>query len=213
MSAVRSAGVRASLAASVARLARLVSGASVRWVEERPCHDQCIFFANHVSHLDFVVLWSVLPKELRARTRPVAAKDYWAAGRIRRFAATRVFRAVLVDREGGSLGQLRTQLDQLIGALDAGGSLILFPEGPRGSGREIGPFKSGLYYLARQRPDIDLVPVHLHNLHRIMPKGEFLPVPQLSRVSFGPPLRLLANEPKAAFLARARDAVDRLGPS
>ena len=203
----------AILAAGAARLARLATGASVRWVEERPYREQCIFFANHVSHLDFVVLWSVLPKELRARTRPVAAKDYWAAGRLRRYAATRVFRAVLVDREGGSLGQLRAQLDQLIGALDAGGSLILFPEGTRGSGREIGPFKSGLYYLAQQRPDIDLVPVHLHNLDRLMPKGEFLPVPQLSRVTVGPPLRLLADEPKAAFLARAREAVERLGPS
>ena len=203
----------ALLAAGVARLARLVSGASVRWVEDRPYPDQCIFFANHVSHLDFVVLWSVLPKDLRTRTRPVAAKDYWAAGRLRRYVATRVFRAVLVDREGGSLGQLRAQLAQLIEALDAGDSLIFFPEGGRGSGREIGPFKSGLYFLASRRPDVDLVPVHLHNLDRIMPKGEFLPVPQLSRVSVGPPLRLLEGEPKAAFLARAREAVDRLGPS
>ena len=104
-------------------------------------------------------------------------------------------------------------MDQLIAVLDAGDSLILFPEGTRGSGEEIGPFKSGLDYLARQRPDVDLVPVHLHNLHRIMPKGEFLPVPQLSRVSFGAPLPRLEGEAKAAFLARAREAVERLEPS
>jgi 1-acyl-sn-glycerol-3-phosphate acyltransferase len=201
------------IAAGLALLARLASGPSVRCVEDQPCRKQCIFFANHGSHLDFVVLWAVLPRDIRARTRPVAAKDYWEASRLRRYMATRVFRAVLVDRAGGSLGQLRAQMDQLIAALDAGDSLIIFPEGTRGSGGETAPFKSGLDYLARQRPHVDLVPVHLHNLERIMPKGEFLPVPQLSQITFGAPLRLRAGEAKTAFLERAREAVASLAPS
>ena len=201
------------VALCVAALARLASGPSVRCVEDRPCRGQCIYFANHSSHLDFVVLWAVLPKDLRARTRPVAARDYWESSRLRQYMATRVFRAVLVDREGSSLAQLRAQMDQLTAALAAGDSLILFPEGTRGSDEAIGPFKSGLDYLARQRPDVDLIPVYLDNLHRIMPKGEFLPVPQLSCISFGAPLRRLEGEPKAAFLARAREAVERLKSS
>ena len=201
------------IALCVAALARLASGPSVRCAEDRPCRGQCIYFANHGSHLDFVVLWAVLPKDLRARTRPVAARDYWESSRLRQYMATRVFRAVLVDRAGGNLGQLRVQMDQLIAALDDGDSLIIFPEGTRGSSGEIGPFKSGLDYLARQRPEVDLVPVHLHNLQRIMPKGEFLPVPQLSCISFGAPLRLQDGEPKAAFLTRAHQAVASLAPS
>lgn len=204
--------MRGLVAACLATLARVASGPSVRWAGDTPCQRQCIFFANHASHLDFVVLWAVLPSQLRARARPVAARDYWEASRLRRFFATRVFQAVLVDR-AGNLGQLRTQLDQLVAALDAGDSLIIFPEGTRGAGREIGPFKGGLDYLSRQRPEVDLVPVYLDNLHRIMPKGEFLPVPQLSRISFGPPLRLLPGESKAAFLARARAAVEELKSS
>jgi 1-acyl-sn-glycerol-3-phosphate acyltransferase len=201
------------IAACLAFLARLASGPSVRCVAGSPCRGQCIFFANHVSHLDFVVLWSVLPREIRARTRPVAAREYWEAGSLRRYMATRVFRAVLVDRQRGNLGALRAQIDQLVEALDAGDSLIIFPEGTRGAGREIGPFKSGLDYLARQRPQVDLIPVYLHNLDRIMPKGEFLPVPQLSRITFGAPFRRLDGEPKGAFLARAREAVVSLAPS
>lgn len=201
------------IAQCVAALARLASGPSVRCVEDRPCRGQCVYFANHGSHLDFIVLWAVLPRHLRARTRPVAARDYWESSRLRHYMATRVFRAVLVDRAGGSLSQLRTQMDQLIAALDGGDSLIIFPEGTRGSSGEIGPFKGGLDYLARQRPDVDLVPVHLHNLQRIMPKGEFLPVPQLSCISFGSPLRPRDGEPKAEFLARAREAVASLEPS
>ncbi len=201
------------IAACVAFLARLASGPNVHWIGGSPRQGQCIFFANHGSHLDFVVLWSVLPRAIRARTRPVAARDYWEATRPRHFAATRVFNAVLVDRQGGSLGQLRVQMDQLLAALDAGDSLILFPEGTRGSGQEIGPFRSGLDYLARQRPDVDLVPVYLDNLQRIMPKGEFLPVPQLSHVTFGTPLHLLEGEAKGTFLDRARAAVANLRTS
>src|SRR5215207_11767266 len=117
------------IALCVAALARLASGPSVRCAEERPCRGQCIYFANHGSHLDFVVLWAVLPKDLRARTRPVAARDYWDSSRLRQYLATRVFRAVLVDRAGSSVAQLRAQMDHLTAALDAGDSLILFPEG------------------------------------------------------------------------------------
>ncbi len=201
------------IARCVAALARLASGPSVRCAEDRPCRGRCVYFANHGSHLDFVVLWAVLPRDLRARTRPVAARDYWESSRLRHYMATRVFRAVLVDRASGSLAQLRTQMDQLIAVLDGGDSLIIFPEGTRGSSGEIGPFKGGLDYLARQRPDVDLVPVHLHNLQRIMPTGEFLPVPQLSCISFGAPLRPRDGEPKAEFLARAREAVASLEPS
>jgi 1-acyl-sn-glycerol-3-phosphate acyltransferase len=203
----------APLAAVLAKLARLTSGASVRWVESCPAPGPRVYFANHTSHLDFVVLWSALPPELRDRTRPVAARDYWAAGPLRRYMAARVFRAVLVDRGGGSPGQVRGQLERLVAALDEGSALILFPEGTRGPGPAMGQFRSGLYYLARQRPQIDLVPVHLHNLHRILPKGAWLPVPLLSGVSFGPPLRLQEGEGKAPFLARARAAIEALEPS
>ena len=200
-----------TIAGSVALLARVASGPSVRCVAGTPCPGQCILFANHGSHLDFVVLWSVLPRAIRDRTRPVAAKDYWEANAIRRFAATRVFRAVLVERDG-NLGQLRAQIEQLTAALDAGDSLILFPEGTRGSGREMATFKSGLDFLARKRPQVALVPVYLDNLQRIMPKGEFLPVPQLSQITFGAPMHLEPGEQKADFLARAREAVASLQP-
>ena len=201
------------IAGAVAMLARVASGPSVHMPPGGPCRDRCIFFANHSSHLDFVVLWSVLPAALRERTRPVAAREYWTADAMRRFMATRVFRAVLVDRQRPSLATLRAEMDHLVGTLDAGDSIIIFPEGTRGSGEKISEFRGGLDYLARQRPEIDLIPVHLHNLQRIMPKGEFLPVPQLSSVTFGEPLPRIEGESKPAFLARARQAVVDLEPA
>ena len=196
------------LAHGLAGLARLVSGVQVAVRGALPSGGQRIVFANHTSHLDAIVLWAALPPEARARTRPVAARDYWAKGRIRPYLAERVFRALLIDRTTPGAG--RTAIEAMVAALDGGDSLILFPEGTRGDGVAIQPFRGGLYHLATARPDVDLVPAHLENLNRILPKGEVLPVPLLSRLTFGAPIRLGEGEDKAAFLERARLAVAAL---
>jgi 1-acyl-sn-glycerol-3-phosphate acyltransferase len=194
--------------AILAMIARLVSGASVRWIDSQPDTCQRVYFANHTSHLDAIVIWSALPPDVRALTRPVAAKDYWTAGRLRRYMATQVFNALLIDRTEIKVHQ--SPVDVMLHAIGDRYSLIVFPEGGRGSGNEIGEFKSGLYYLCKKRPDLELVPVHIDNMNRILPRGEFLPVPLLTCISFGPPMWLEAGEPKADFLRRAREAVRRL---
>jgi 1-acyl-sn-glycerol-3-phosphate acyltransferase len=190
---------------AIVTVIKLVSGANVRWVGCHPAVRQRVYFANHTSHLDAAVVWAALPAEVRALTRPVAAKDYWSKGEVRPFLAAKVFNAVLIERE--KLSAHDNPIDQLVTALGQHHSLILFPEGTRSLTGEIGPFKSGIYHLAKRRPDVELVPVLIDNLNRILPKGEFLAVPLLSSVSFGAPLRLDTNEPKQAFLQRARAAV------
>ena len=202
-------------ASIIAACARALAGPSVRWVNVRPSTRQRVYFANHTSHLDFVVLWSVLPRKLRAMTRPVAAKDYWNSG-LRKRIAVNAFNAVLVERggkaaEGDRTAAARNTLEELVEALAAGYSLIVFPEGTRGNGLEVGPFKSGIYHLWCRRPDVQFVPVHLSNLNRILPKGEFLPVPVISRVIFGQALKLDKDETKESFLRKAHDAVCALG--
>lgn len=206
------------LAGIIAALGRLVSGVQVRWQGSHPEQRQRIYFANHTSHLDFVVLWAALPRELRARTRPVAAKDYWEKGLCKPYLAERVFRAVLVERggagraaeAGSSHVAARDLIERLAEALGTEDSLIIFPEGTRGTGETVAPFKSGIYHLARRRPDVELLPAHIDNLNRILPKGEVLPVPLISSITFGEPLRLADGENKPDFLARAREAVCRL---
>ncbi len=188
-------------------LARFLSGARVRWIESQPDTCQRIYFANHTSHLDSVVIWSALPQEIRARTRPVAAKDYWTAGPIRRYMARR-FNALLIDRTDFKIH--RSPIEMMIHEIGDTDSLIVFPEGGRSSGGRIGEFKSGLFHLCRKRPDLEAIPVHIDNMNRILPRGEILPVPLLTCISFGPPIWLERGEPKAAFLHRARRAVMRL---
>ena len=200
----------APLAATLlAGLTRLVTGVQARWLCAAPTAAPRVYFANHTSHLDTLVIWASLPPSLRVRTRPVAAADYWGQPGLHRWLATRVLNALLVDRSGG--GGSREALRALTLALDAGDSLILFPEGTRGAGPVIGELRPGLYFVARQCPMIDLIPVYLQNLSRILPKGEILPVPILGSATFGAPLRLEPGEDRDTFLNRARAALTALG--
>ncbi|MDA7978021.1 MAG: 1-acyl-sn-glycerol-3-phosphate acyltransferase [Pirellulales bacterium] len=189
-------------------LARLLSGATSRWIDCQPDTCQRVYFANHTSHLDAITLWSALPRECRRLTRPVAAQDYWQKGPVRRYLSNKVFNALLIDRHNVKVHQ--SPIDLMIKAIGDTHSLIVFPEGGRTSGEEVGEFKSGLYYLSKKRPDLELVPVHMDNLNRVLPRGEFLPVPLLSCITFGPPIWLQAKEPKVEFLKRARESVIRL---
>lgn len=191
----------------LASLAKLITGANSRWIDCPADPRQRLYFANHTSHLDFVALWAALPEPIRMQTRPVAAREYWMRNGMRSYLATNVFQSVLVSRTEAAG---RNLLSPLLDELERGSSLILFPEGTRGNGDEVGEFKSGLYHLCRSNPDIEAVPVYLENLNRILPKGEFLPVPLLSRVTFGPPIRPQVDEGKSEFLERARGALCRL---
>lgn len=188
-------------------LVRLLVGAYPRWVGCEPQQRQRIYFANHTSHVDTVALWAALPRRLRERTHPVAARDYWDKG-FRRYLATTTLRAVLIDRTRED--KTSDPLEPLLQTLANGDSLILFPEGTRGSGALPGPFKSGLYRLAQAMPSVELVPVYLENLHRSLPRGAFLPIPLTCTVRFGAPLATIANETKEAFLERARSEVVKL---
>ena len=189
-------------------LVKLISGANVRWAGCVPDVRQRVYFANHTSHLDAAVVWASLPAEMRALTRPVAAKDYWIKGKLRPYLANRVFKAVLIERE--KISAHDNPIDHLVEALGQRHSLIIFPEGTRSLTGEIGTFKSGLYHLAKRRPEIEYVPVLIDNLNRVLPKGEFLAVPLLSSISFGAPLHLGVDESKQGFLERARAAVVNL---
>jgi 1-acyl-sn-glycerol-3-phosphate acyltransferase len=203
----RSAVCRAA-GLTLAAMARLLSGASVRWIASQPDTCQRVYFANHTSHLDALLIWSSLPQPVRELTRPVAAKDYWSRGVLRRWLAEEVFDALLIDRTDIKVHQ--SPVDLMLREIGSTRSLIVFPEGSRSITGDLGEFKSGLFYLAKKRPDIELLPVHIDNLNRILPRGEFLPVPLLSCISFGPPMWLEHGEAKASFLTRARKAVQAL---
>ncbi|MEL7496326.1 MAG: lysophospholipid acyltransferase family protein [Planctomycetota bacterium] len=188
-------------------LAKVLSGATVRWIECEPDTCQRIYFANHTSHLDAIVLWASLPKSIRNLTRPVAAADYWQGGAVRRYLA-RAFNLLMIDRK--KIKVHNSPIDYMLDEIGNSGSLIVFPEGGRNVTGEVREFKSGIFHLAKKRPDLELVPVYIDNLNRVMPKGEFLPVPLLSCISIGAPIWLESGETKNEFLERARETVLKL---
>ncbi|KAB1643418.1 lysophospholipid acyltransferase family protein [Gulosibacter chungangensis] len=204
----------------LAGLARLITGArAVVGISDEPAKrsvldlpPQMILYANHTSHLDFVTIWSVVPHRIRDRLRPIAAGDYWGSG-LKRWLASNILNAYLVDRGRGSGEDARSssrpqdQLGDMLAILDAGDSLLIFPEGTRGDGSEVARFHSGLYRLAQERPEVAVVPVALSNLGRMLPKGAVVPVPHLVTATFLDPIRISEGESRAEFLERARAAI------
>jgi 1-acyl-sn-glycerol-3-phosphate acyltransferase len=197
------------VAASITGAVRVLTGVRARWLGCGPAATQRIYDSNHTSHVDFVLLWSALPPQLRARTRPVAAGDYWTKGAVRRYVIHQVFRGVLVDRGPVAMGV--NPVAPMLDALDHGDSLILFPEGTRGDGKELLPFKHGIFHVARALPSVELVPVWIDNSYRVMPKGVVLPLPLLCSVTFGQPTRIEAEEDHSRFLTRLRQSLLELG--
>lgn len=170
----------------LAYIAKILTGTQGVWVGCKPEPKQKVYFANHTSNLDTIIIWSALPNNLRGITRPVAAKDYWDQPGIRRHIATKELNVVFVERNK----ETRTEdpLNPLRRALDEGYSLIIFPEGKRNKEVVPGEFKSGIYWLAKEYPHIDFVPVYLENVSKTFPRGAFFPLPIICKAFFGKPI-------------------------
>jgi 1-acyl-sn-glycerol-3-phosphate acyltransferase len=189
----------------LALFVQLFTGVQARWMGCGPEAKQRIYFANHTSHFDFLILWAVLPPRLREKTTAAGAADYWTKGPLRRWLCEKVFKVALIERQ--HVTRKNNPITQLTAILDEGKSLIIFPEGTRSADDQLHDFKPGIYHLAKSRPNVDLVPAFIDNANRVLPKGEFLPVPLICSVTFGTPMRLEPAEHKEDFLERARLSV------
>ena len=169
-----------------------------------------VYYANHASHGDFVLVWISLPKTWRMLTQPVAGADYWLSSKLKAFIAEQVFRVLLIDRQHDP----KQAIAAMDGALKQGKSLILFPEGTRNTTDDqvLLPFKSGLYHLARENENVEFVPVWINNINRVLPKGKILPIPLLCDVRIGEVIKKLPDEDKTEFLTRTRQALLDLAP-
>lgn len=191
------------------RGARLLTGARSLWVGCEPELKQRIYYANHNSHIDFILLWSSLPTHIRRKTRPVAASDYWLKDGLRRFLIQDTFSGVTIQR---NRSDQQDPLQPVKDVLAEGYSIIFFPEGTRNLNDDVEmlQFKNGLYHLSQQFPDVEVVPVWISNLKRVMPKGAFIPLPLLSTVIFGKPLALDQLTGKDQFLQHAQQQLLKL---
>jgi len=187
-------------------LVRLLTGAQARWYGCPPKAEQRIYFANHQSHADLVLMWAALPQELRSITRPIAAKDYWTASTFKRWITTEVFNAVYVERE--KKGD-EDPLQPLIDALDSGDSLILFPEGTRTSDGSLQSAKAGVGFIAC-KTQVPVVPVRIFGSFEAYGKGRGLHLGTPVSIVYGRPIPPSAYDEPKAGKERAQIASDRI---
>ncbi|MGB0798365.1 MAG: lysophospholipid acyltransferase family protein [Planktomarina sp.] len=188
-------------------LARALTAVRGLWVGVDPADVQRIYYANHTSNGDFIMVWTALPKPIRDKTRPVAASDYWFKSKLRKFVGEHVVKAVLIDRNPETRNADPVEL--MTDALNEGSSLIIFPEGKRNQSEDdkLLRFKTGLYHVLKANPHVEAVPAWIENLNRILPKGTLLPIPLICTVTYGAPLKIKENETKGQFLGRAHKAL------
>jgi 1-acyl-sn-glycerol-3-phosphate acyltransferase len=184
----------------------LFIGLRVRGREHLAAPGPFVLVANHSSHLDTVALLSLFPLRRLRSIRPCAAADVFDRTRTRAFWSRLLFHVLPIERV-----DIRPEdhpLDRMAAALMRGESLILFPEGTRGAGGAMGPFKSGVARLAELMPGLTFIPTYLCNIGRALPKGEFLPVPFFCEIRIGEPMRLTGE--KDAMLQSLRSRMEAL---
>jgi 1-acyl-sn-glycerol-3-phosphate acyltransferase len=162
----------------------LVLGFEARGV--MPARGPAIVAANHNSHLDVLALFSLLPPGAVRSARAVAASDYFGSRPLLRWFATRFLRTIFVER--GSGRSIDEVLAPVVGALDRGEIVVLFPEGTRGEPERLGPLRRGIARLHELRPEVPIVPVFLRGLGRVLPRGSALFVPFVGGAEIGSPL-------------------------
>lgn len=166
-------------------------GLTVRHPQRLPQRGPAVIIANHNSHLDLLVLLTLLPFRLLPRLRPVAAADYFFRNRGLRFIARWFLGLIPVQRGGATRGDGESGGDPLRlcrEALAAGDILLLFPEGTRGEPETLSKLKPGLWHLLRDTPELPVIPLYLQGLGKSMPKGEWIPIPFFVDAYVGRPL-------------------------
>ncbi len=186
----------------------LFIGLRVRGREHLPADDPFILVANHASHLDTASLLALFPLRRLATIRPVAAADYFERNSLRSWLGRRLFNILPIARE--RITPENNPLARMSAAIASGESLILFPEGTRGSGAEIGRFKTGVAHLVERCPGVPIVPAYLANMGRALPKGDWVPVPFLCEIRIGP--ELFPNGSREEIVEQLERAVRALRP-
>jgi 1-acyl-sn-glycerol-3-phosphate acyltransferase len=176
----------------------IILGLNVRHRERLPQEGPAIVVANHNSHLDTMVLITLLPARLLSRVQPVAAADYFLTSSRKAWFALNIVGILPIKRRRDVAEE--DLLAPCYKALEEGRVLIFFPEGSRGESERLAAFKGGIAKLAGRYPEVPVTPVLLHGLGKALPKGEKLLVPFFCDVFVGEPI--YGSEDRQGFMAR-----------
>ncbi len=164
-----------------------------------------VYYANHTSHFDLLVVLSALKRPQRRNLHPIAAKEYWGKNWIRRFISLHVLDAIFIDRRHPQ--RAKQTFNVIHDKLNAGQSILVFPEGTRHETDVHPEFHNGIYLIAKMRPETLFIPIYLKGFDRTLPKGEYLPAPNMGEITFRQGLQILPNDTKQTFTERCRLAL------
>lgn len=147
---------------------------------DQPFGDQAyLLMANHSSHFDLLGLYSVMPVD----ARPVAKREL---GKIPLFGwVLRGGAAIMIDR--GDREKARQSIERAGETIRAGQSVLMFPEGTRTAGYEVGPLKKGPFHLALAA-HVPILPVGIIGSAEVLEPHDWRVNPGHISVRFGAPI-------------------------
>jgi len=190
-------------------LTMFILGLNIRGIKNLPANGPAIVIANHNSHLDAIVLMSLFPLAMIPKIHPVAAQDYFLAGKALAWFSTKVIGIIPFKRKTD--GERCHPFEGVEEALGRGEIVIFFPEGTRGEAEKMSSMKSGIAHLAKKFPEVPITPVFLHGLGKALPKGDPILVPFMVDVVIGDPLPKCDD--KAVFMQDVQKAFDTCAAS
>lgn len=168
---------------------------------------QCIFVANHNSHMDTAAFLSMIPMKGHLDTHPIAASDHFGTSAFAKMYYEFVFNTILIDRSGKKDAVKAVQ--PIHDALAQKKSILIFPEGSRGEPEVMGPFKNGVAYILKENPSIPFVPIFMEGLGKAMPKDDSFIIPHDSKIIVGQPVLIenVQSMPVADITAIIRQSI------
>lgn len=184
----------------------IVLGLNIRRREWLPKKGPIVIIANHNSHLDTLVLLSLFKGEGFKKARPVAAGDYFLKNKLLKWFSMNIMQIIPIERK--MTRDIKGLFEPIVRGLDEGSIIILYPEGSRGEPEKLSKYKSGIYYLMRERPNVPIQPLFLHGLGKSLPKGSKLFVPFFVDIFVGRPF--LFNENRKVFMDELNERMNEL---
>jgi 1-acyl-sn-glycerol-3-phosphate acyltransferase len=187
-------------------IVHLLIGVAVFGRHSLNLREPSIIVANHNSHLDALVLMDLLPARCLCKVRPVAAADYFEKTRMTSFIWRWGMNVLPIRRD--KVTRTHNPLQAMVDRLDAGESLLLFPEGTRGEPERLSKFQTGIAHVLEKRPNVPVIPVLMRNLGFSMPRGNLVVVPLFCDVFIGKPRQLQGQ--RAEVMRQLQECFDDL---